>query len=99
VLKRLRIRAESGLWLNRSRSRHRVTPRSGQIDYPEYQSAGHGVTRAPRGKAFPGWEEYVKLRARREARRFQKREPPGLHNSRGRAKRVGGLHHQMSLEG
>jgi hypothetical protein len=56
-----------------------------KFDYPAYQSAGHGVTRAPRGKAFPGWEEYVKLRAKREARRFQKREPPGLHHSRGRA--------------
>jgi len=55
-----------------------------KFDYPAYQSAGHGDSRAPREKAFLAKELRVNLRARREARRLQKREPPGLHHSHGR---------------
>ena len=97
----MRNQAESGLRLVRNCGQHRVTPRIGSnlttlhTNLPDTE-----ITRAPRGKALFARGERENLRARREARRFQKREPPGLQKAVGVAKiHVGGLHHQMSIEG
>jgi hypothetical protein len=44
-------------------------------------------------------KERENFRARREARRLHKREPPGLFVAVGAKNRVGGLHQKKSVEG
>jgi hypothetical protein len=60
---------------------------------PDTEARGHLA-----GRLLPK-KERENFRARQEARRFHKREPPGLFVAVGAKNRVGGLHQKKSVEG